>query len=121
MSSEEAQELTAAVDTLAHLLHEQRLTAAVEALAHQTRQLNLILDELRDELIHAVRNPHPGDASFWRPVLSSTTEQHEEDDEEPMPVPPPPVRPTGGEASSLPVSASDEQSTPQGGQGSLFR
>ena len=48
MSSEEAQELTAAVDTLSHLLHEQRLTAAVEALTHQTRQLNLTLDELRE-------------------------------------------------------------------------
>jgi hypothetical protein len=118
MSSEEAQELTAAVDTLSHLLHDERLTAAVEALTHQTRQLNLILDELREELIHAVRNPHAGDASFWRPALSSTTE--EEDEDEVMPVPPPRVRPTDTTPPSLPVRESNEPSSPRADQGSLF-
>ncbi len=48
MSSEEAQELTAAVDALALLLHDEKLTAAVESLSREVRQLGLILDESCD-------------------------------------------------------------------------
>ncbi len=97
------EELTAAVDTLSHLLHEEKLTAAVESLTREVRQLGLIMDEIREDLVWAVRNDRlePASTNSWRPSLSSTTE-----DESPEA---PPVAPPAA-AQDAPSPRADQRS-----------
>ncbi len=72
-----------------------RLAEAVEALTHQVRQLGLIMDEIREDLVHAVRNDRldPAGRNQWRPVLSTTSEEDCGEDEEEEPVSPPEPNP----------------------------
>lgn len=84
-----------------------KLAEVVTALTHQVRQLALILDEVREELIWAVRNDkfHAAGHSSRYVASNLPTESTDEDDEyfedeeaefdDPGPVPPPPVRETG--------------------------
>ncbi len=74
------------------------LAEAVEALTHQVRQLGLIMDEIREDLVHAVRNDYLNPSgSHWRPVASWDRETEDRDAEpptevekdEPSPNPPP--------------------------------
>jgi hypothetical protein len=61
-----------------------RLAEAVEALTHQVRQLGLIMDEIREDLVHAVRNDYLNPAgSQWRPAASWDRETEDGDDDPP--------------------------------------
>ncbi|MFO0966125.1 MAG: hypothetical protein U0793_11155 [Gemmataceae bacterium] len=75
-----------------------KLAEVVEGLTHQVRQLALILDEVREELIWAVRNDRFHAAGHSQGFVESHTSAPADDDqdEEPeqMPVQPPPIRET---------------------------
>jgi hypothetical protein len=75
------------------------LTKVVQELKVQVRELARIMDEVREDLLGAVRN-NQLDPCATRRMVDGYLEDEEvaaesEADEEPSPVPPPPVRPTG--------------------------
>lgn len=58
----------------------QGLTTAVDALAHQVHRLMLVMDEIREDLVHAVRNDVLNPCRTrdqWRPVDHPTAEDEE--------------------------------------------
>ncbi len=74
-----------------------KLAEVVEGLTHQVKGLAMILDEVREELIWAVRNDRFNAAGASHQYVASHLPGGAEDeisDDEPGPVNPPPVLPT---------------------------
>ena len=77
-----------------------KLAEVVQGLTHQVQHLAMILDEVREDLVWAVRNDKFHDAGHSQRYVASQLREEAEDDEQPGPVEPAPVLPTASPQST---------------------